>query len=155
MKFKEFFIEPIGGETNGRLFRDILTGRDEDVCERMECTDGSTPNLLRVSVDDLAMCIVNRRTSGLAFNVFVKTERGIEKIRIVFDEETTEALNGRTDFDKAKIDFKRIAKLLPSMPLESECKLPRIPVPSPYGAAPKNLMRDRFRWKEKRSVRRR
>jgi hypothetical protein len=135
-----YFIEPIGGDTNARLFRDILVGRDEDVCEQHECVDGSKLNLLRVSDVELAMCIVNRRTSGLTFNAFRQTEKGIERIYIVFKDDIEDALEGRIPFDQAKISYEGIAGMLSGMPIIQPPKK----VPSTYGVAPFNAKKKKL-----------
>ncbi len=131
----DYFIEPIGGVTNDRLFKDILKNREEDVCEGILCADGVSRNLLRVSVTELATCIINSRTSELTFHVFKRTEKGIERIYIVFNDDIEDALKGRISLDEAKVTYEDIAMLLPKMSL--------VPPPkqasSTYGVAPFNM----------------
>ena len=135
----DYFIEPIGSETNDRLFRNVFQNREEDVCEQLMCTDGVARNLVRVSDKELAMCIINCRTSELTFHAFKQTEKGIERIYIVFEDDIEDALKGRISLDEAKVTYEDIAQRLPAMPLIPQLKK----VLSYPGAAPFNAKQRR------------
>jgi hypothetical protein len=136
----DYFIEPIGGETNDRLFKDILKNREEDVCEGLLCADGVSRNLLRVSETELATCIINSRTSELTFHAFRQTEKGIERIYLVFKDEIDDALTGETSLREAKVTYEDVARLLSTMPLIPPPKK----APSTYGVAPFNAKKKKL-----------
>lgn len=132
-----YYIEPIGTDTNERLFRDLVHNREENVLEEHTCADGVKRNLLQVSVRELANCIICRTSSKLTFDVFVETAKGTQPIQVVFSEKVEKALKGKIPLDKAEVTIETIMKLLLAMPIHTKSAVQRTaPLPKPRPSLP-------------------